>query len=151
MSGVLPASACRGAEPLYHVMWLALAAGVLMAAAVLSIQGGSQIVVPVIDQPLPELCSFKRMWGLPCPGCGLTRSCVALVHGELATSWTYNPAGVMIVLLLAFQLPFRLLQLWRIHRGSAAISLGLAVPLTLLGLTALLIGHWAVRIVGVLW
>jgi hypothetical protein len=39
---------------------------------------------------LPVLCSMRRMWGLPCPGCGMTHAFVALSHGDLGAALHYN-------------------------------------------------------------
>jgi hypothetical protein len=46
----------------------------------------------------PSLCPFKLMTGLPCPGCGMTRSVVALLHGDITTSTYYHPLGAPLVL-----------------------------------------------------
>jgi hypothetical protein len=46
----------------------------------------------------PSLCPFKVITGLPCPGCGMTRSVVALLHGDLAVSAYYHPLGLPFVL-----------------------------------------------------
>lgn len=46
----------------------------------------------------PELCPFARMTGLPCPACGLTRSWVALAHGDLAASFTVNAFGPLFLM-----------------------------------------------------
>jgi hypothetical protein len=46
----------------------------------------------------PELCPFARMTGLPCPACGLTRSWVALAHGDLAASFTFNASGPLFLI-----------------------------------------------------
>lgn len=50
-----------------------------------------------------DLCWFRRLsGGLPCPGCGLTRSLVALVQGELARSARLHPfGGVLMIWALA--------------------------------------------------
>jgi hypothetical protein len=45
----------------------------------------------------PSFCPFKVATGLPCPGCGLTRSSVALLHGDLGTSLYYHPLGVVMI------------------------------------------------------
>jgi hypothetical protein len=45
----------------------------------------------------PSFCPFKVATGLPCPGCGLTRSSVALLHGDLGTSLYFHPLGVAMV------------------------------------------------------
>lgn len=46
----------------------------------------------------PALCPFKIFTGLPCPGCGLTRSAVAFLHGDPMTSLFYHPLGAPIVI-----------------------------------------------------
>jgi len=48
----------------------------------------------------PSLCPFKLLTGLPCPGCGMTRSVVALLHGDAVTSAYYHPLGVPMVMAL---------------------------------------------------
>jgi hypothetical protein len=46
----------------------------------------------------PSLCPFKVFTGLPCPGCGLTRSAVAFLDGDLSTSLYFHPLGAPIVI-----------------------------------------------------
>jgi hypothetical protein len=46
----------------------------------------------------PSLCPFKIFTGLPCPGCGLTRSAVAFLHGDPSASLFYHPLGPPIVI-----------------------------------------------------
>jgi hypothetical protein len=46
----------------------------------------------------PSFCPFKLFTGLPCPGCGLTRSAVAFLDGDLSTSLYYHPLGAPIVI-----------------------------------------------------
>jgi len=45
----------------------------------------------------PSLCPFKLVTGLPCPGCGMTRSVVTLMHGDLTASLYFHPLGIMLV------------------------------------------------------
>lgn len=50
-------------------------------------------------------CPFYRLTGWQCPGCGVTRLCVALLRGDRAAAWAANPAlcvlGPVILGLLA--------------------------------------------------
>src|SRR5437764_964703 len=46
------------------------------------------------------VCWIKAATGLPCPGCGLTRSMSCALHGMLAESWEYHPFGMFIFLVL---------------------------------------------------
>jgi hypothetical protein len=44
-----------------------------------------------------SFCPFKVATGLPCPGCGMTRATVALLHGDAATSLFFHPLAVPMV------------------------------------------------------
>ncbi len=47
-----------------------------------------------------ELCAFKRLTGIACPSCGITRSVVALIHGNYGDAFFINPLGYLASLLL---------------------------------------------------
>ena len=50
----------------------------------------------------PVVCPVRRLTGLPCPGCGLTRSWVYLAHGRWHDSVVAHPFGpVSVALVLA--------------------------------------------------
>lgn len=36
-------------------------------------------------------CPFRAILGIPCPGCGMTRALVCLLHGDLKSSLYYHP------------------------------------------------------------
>src|SRR5439155_16652693 len=99
----------------------AISSGVLAAALLLSVRNRTQVLLPLVELPLPELCMLRRMTGLPCPGCGMTRCFISLAHGDLPAAWSYNPAGLLLFAILVFQIPFRTVQLWRIRRGRPEV------------------------------
>lgn len=41
-------------------------------------------------------CPFLSLTGLPCPGCGLTRSCSCLLRGEFQQSIAFHPFGPVL-------------------------------------------------------
>ncbi|MEW6732286.1 MAG: DUF2752 domain-containing protein [Acidobacteriota bacterium] len=45
------------------------------------------------DEPATTLCGFKTVIGLPCPGCGLTRSFCTLAKGGLSRAFAFNLLG----------------------------------------------------------
>jgi hypothetical protein len=47
----------------------------------------------------PIACPLRAATGLPCPFCGMTRSVVATMHGHLATALSFNPGGIVVVVL----------------------------------------------------
>jgi hypothetical protein len=46
----------------------------------------------------PVLCPFRRLTGLPCPTCGLSRSWSAILHGRLGDSMAFHPLGPLTVI-----------------------------------------------------
>ena len=46
----------------------------------------------------PVICPFRRLTGLPCPGCGLTRSWVYLAHGQVRDALAAHPFGAVAAL-----------------------------------------------------
>lgn len=62
---------------------------------------------------LPRLCFFKYATGLDCPGCGLTRAVVFVFHGEIQQSLRLHLLGIPAALLIAAQIPYRLLLAYR--------------------------------------
>ena len=140
----------RGRTPdwLFHVTWLVLPALAIGLSVVLEIRGTRQVIVPVINQPLPELCSFRRMLGIDCAGCGLTRSFISIGHGRLADAWSYHPAGLVLYAMAAFQLPYRSVQLWRLSRGQRELRMGKSANGLVFTLAVFLLVVWIVRIWG---
>jgi hypothetical protein len=45
----------------------------------------------------PTICPFRLVTGLPCPGCGLTRSWVYGAHGDWAQSFAAHPFGLPLL------------------------------------------------------
>lgn len=57
---------------------------------------------------LPQTCVFKNLTGLPCPGCGLTRSMSSAMHGDVVMSFTYHRLGLLTLFYIFLQFVFRL-------------------------------------------
>ena len=62
-----------------------------------------------------RFCFFRMITGLPCPGCGLTRSIIALSHAQWLQAWRYHPFGfvaypLLVVLTFAPLIPTRVLN-----------------------------------------
>jgi hypothetical protein len=51
-----------------------------------------------LGRPILAVCAFRRATGLPCPTCGLSRSTVLALHGNLGAAWQVMPAGPVLVL-----------------------------------------------------
>ena len=65
--------------------------------------------VHVAGRGLPIICPSRLLFGVNCPGCGMTRSVLLTLGGDLPGALSVNPAGPVLVaalILLAAQLLF---------------------------------------------
>ena len=53
--------------------------------------------VSFMGHVLPETCSWKTTFGVPCPTCGMTRGIVLAMHGRLADSYEVNRSALILV------------------------------------------------------
>lgn len=129
----------------FHLVWIGLAGGVLLLSMVMELRDSRQVNIPFTQLPLPELCSFRRMTGMDCAGCGMTRCFIALGHGDFPRAWNFNPAGILLYGIVLFQLPFRAWQLWRIRRGLPEVQLGKYGYGAMIVFAVLMVAQWVIK------
>lgn len=44
------------------------------------------------------LCLVRHFTGIPCPGCGMTRAVLSVLHGDFRTAFAYHPLWVTLPL-----------------------------------------------------
>lgn len=94
--------AVRSPEPATRIRRSRPAAAELVAAGSAAALVVACLLSPDHIEDGPVICPFRNLTGLPCPGCGLTRSWVYLTHGRLGDGFSANPFGaVAIALVLA--------------------------------------------------
>ncbi len=81
-------SAPEGAARRRSISVAALGVGAIVAASVLT---------PHDATAGPVICPFRLLTGLPCPGCGLTRSWVFWLHGDWQAGLAANPFGIVLL------------------------------------------------------
>ncbi len=128
-----------------HWVFLGISTVVVALALLLQVRGEEQVVVPGIGIPLPGTCTFKQYVGADCPGCGLTRCFVSIAHGQVGRAWHFNPVGIVFFAVVASQIPFRTVQLWRLKRGRLELSLGWWGYSTLIFVLIALLIQWGIR------
>jgi hypothetical protein len=89
---------------------------------------------------------LRQLTGIPCPGCGLTRSLISIAHGRLGDAWRFNPAGLLFFAVVAYQIPYRLWQIWRIRQGKPEHHLARVDNWVLSGLVVVMLVQWLLAI-----
>jgi hypothetical protein len=69
------------------------------------------LLYPLLPMESTTLCPFRWATGFSCPGCGMTRACVHLMHGHFGASFASHPFGWLFVLGFALVAVDRLMQL----------------------------------------
>jgi hypothetical protein len=129
-----------------HMQWLVLCAGVIVASALLEVQPRGIVLPGAPGRPLPGLCVSRVVFHMNCPTCGLTRSFVAMAHGEVRLAFALHRLGPLGFLLVLVQVPLRAYAVF-----SGAIPRRLRDPrLTtwvIVALVIALVGSWIVNLV----
>lgn len=42
-------------------------------------------------------CIFRKLTGIECPGCGMTRAAHALLNGRISEAFSFNPVGIILL------------------------------------------------------
>jgi hypothetical protein len=131
------------AKPRIFVLPLAIIAAALLAASFL---------FPLTGLPAIELCALRRLTGLPCPLCGITRSICAISHGQFDAAWHYNPFGfpayaLALIFIAGWPVVRRYpgIEAWLIQRGimryGAAFALIVFFTFGVCRFAAVLLGY----------
>ena len=109
----------------------------LRAGLVLGIGLAYAVFVRLSGLSIP--CPFHAVTGLLCPGCGVTRMCLALLRLDFAAAWQANPVLLLLLPVLAALLlrqAVRYVKTGRstLSRGESALVWGMAAVLLLWGI-----------------
>ena len=93
-------------------------------------------------------CPFKSLFGIPCPGCGLTTAVGQLFHGQFGTSLqTHAFASIFVISFLIMSVVIFLPEKQRESTLSWIAGFERRTGITSLVLSALLV-YWAIRLAG---
>ena len=132
----------------YHLWMLLVSAAVLLAAFLLRVRSDQRVELVILPNlPLPELCQSRIVFGVDCPGCGLTRSFVYLAAGEIEASLAVNPVGWLFAAVVMLQIPYRL---WAVCTDDGR-PLGRRIPWVFIWVPfALLVATWLAKLTEML-
>jgi hypothetical protein len=92
-----------------HAWLLGAAVAIVIMSLALEVRPGERIALAGFsDYPLPHTCYSRTLFGVRCPGCGLTRSFIHLAHGDWRASWQVHPVGWLLAAIVLFQFPYRI-------------------------------------------
>jgi hypothetical protein len=91
------------------------AGGALLASLALArgLAEASAAAVSVAGRELPVVCVSRLLFGVSCPGCGMTRSVLMTLGGDVRGALSVNPGGPLLVaalILVGAQLLFMALR-----------------------------------------
>jgi hypothetical protein len=131
----------------HRLALLAFVALVAAAAILTPVAPGSGAGLSVAGVRLPPVCLLRMTTGLPCPGCGLTRSWVSALHGDLRGSLAHHPLGWLVLLYVVAQAARHAAWLALPARRALVERLGRRLDRALLGVAVLLVLAWIPRLV----
>ena len=135
------------AEFVFHLVLLLAAVAVIVMSFLMRLVGDNLVFMPGSVWPIPETCAARQWLGIDCPGCGLTRSFIAISSGDLARAWNFNPAGFVLYLFVVGQIPWRLFQMGRrANRKMPVFNIWLFLPLAIA--VAALLTQWIGKLVS---
>lgn len=105
-----------------HKIFFAMAAVVLLMSVLMRSEGDSAVYLPGFSSPMPDSCTSRRLLGIDCPGCGMTRAFISISHGQVARAWQLNPASIVVYLFVAVQIPWHAIQIWRLRNHRRPIQ-----------------------------
>jgi hypothetical protein len=59
--------------------------------------------LPLLSR-IPHFCLVRRYLGIPCPGCGIIHSLIAMGQMHFREAWHWNPAGIALAVYLLIQI-----------------------------------------------
>lgn len=65
------------------------------------------VVLIVLQVIFNEICPMKIIFGIPCPACGLTHSCIYIIMLQWKKAWLYNPTGFLWFISIFLGLVYR--------------------------------------------
>ncbi len=127
-----------------NLVILLVSFGILFGSFVLAPPKSDSSCIQLGKIPLPSMCTFRSVTGIPCPGCGLLRSMVYAMDGKVGKSLEYHRLGLVTIAYVLCQFFFRLICLLfpvlgtRFSRFDSYLNRGIILLAVLFGVNWIL-------------
>jgi hypothetical protein len=105
------------------------------------------IYIPGTSIIMPSTCTSRVLYGIECPGCGMTRAFVAISHGRFSRAWELNRASFVIYAFVLAQVPWHLIQIFRRSTGRQTMH-WTTIYWIPLGVSVVLVLNWVLKMIG---
>ena len=134
-------------ELILHWIFFIFAAVVILLSFLMKSEGEKAVFLPGFESAMPETCTAKRLFGIDCPGCGMTRAFISISSGQFARAWSFNPASFIVYLFVAVQIPWHMLQIWRLKNGKLPVVTRWAY-MAPIAMALVMVVHWIWRLLS---
>jgi len=100
-------------ELFFRVLVLLLAVAAISLSFVMAIEDDQEVYFPFFSQPMPEVCGSRSLFGVDCPGCGMSRAFISISNLEIERALAFNSASLVVYLFVAIQIPWHATQIFR--------------------------------------
>lgn len=142
-----PLAALGRREWFPHALLATLCLAMLLTGTLLPAPQPGQDHLSVAGMPLPPLCMWKNSTGIPCPGCGLTRSWVTTLNGEWRRGFAFHRLGWLTLVYVAIQGLRHLAWFFRPTGRKSLKRWGTWLDKSLIGIGILLLINWLISVI----
>lgn len=131
------------------VTMLSIAVAVILLSFLLRVRADQRVeLLGLSGFTAPELCGSRILFGIECPGCGLTRGFIRLAAADWSRAVALNRVAPLLALAVLIQIPYRLALMlsWPPARRFAESPWPKAFGWLLI---VALIGNWLLKLLGV--
>lgn len=128
-------------SPSTHWTYLGICLVLVLLPAFLS--SSDSACVSLFGLRVPGSCLSRELFHADCPGCGLTRSFVAVTHGQFGESFSLHRLGLVLYLFFLGQIAYRVYCLRKRCANLPAALLRLQSWLGF-GMVTALLANWAI-------
>ena len=97
---------------------------------------GAHLLLPLVVFLVPTawierrrpLCLIRTLFGIRCPGCGMTRAVSCAAHGHFRDALRYNRLVAIVLPLLVYEWARSLQRAWQDFHRSPNAREGFALP-----------------------